>query len=98
MCLKTQQILKRFMTTSEISSGLLNISKMSSGDWYKVLVENNLTMVSAKDRTLKPCKAELLNPAVNWEQTWSLACLGGLSSDDKTFLWKMLLLKRDYIG
>lgn len=63
---------------------------MSSGDWYKVLVENNLTMVSAKDRTLKPCKAELLNPAVNWEQTWSLACLGGLSSDDKTFLWKML--------
>ena len=72
--------------------GLLNISKLSSGGWYKALLENNITMATSDKgiRTLKPCKAELVHPEIDWEATWKLAVLPGLSSEDQTFLWRML--------
>ena len=68
--------------------GLLNISKLSSGGWYKALLENNITMATSDKgiRTLKPCKAELVHPEIDWEATWKLAVLPGLSSEDQTFL------------
>ena len=69
--------------------GLLNVAKLSSGNWYKVLLENNVTMNSPDERTLKPCRSESNNPGIDWKLTRSLACLEGLSSDDKTFVWKM---------
>ena len=70
--------------------GLLNLAKMTSGSWYKVLLENNVIMETATERILKPCKAEIRNPTVDWELSWSLANMDGLCSSHKTFLWKML--------
>ena len=40
--------------------------------------------------SLKPCKAELGNPGVDWQRTWHLASHSRLSSEDQTFLWRML--------
>ena len=72
--------------------GLLRVATLSIGSWYKVLIENNITMTSNNDVTssLKPCKAEVNNPGVDWPLSWRLASLRGLSSDDQTFLWRML--------
>ena len=72
--------------------GLLKISKLSIGDWYKVLLENNITMITKENgtRAMKPCRVELNNPSVDWEVSWRLAVLPGLSSEDQTFLWRML--------
>ena len=39
---------------------------------------------------LKACRAELSHREVDWQQTWKLECLPGLSSEDQTFLWRML--------
>ena len=74
------------------NEGLLKISTLSSGSWYKVLVENNLTMVSDElgRRSLKPCRAEINHPEVDWEATWRRSAMKGLSSDDHSFLWKLL--------
>ena len=43
------------------NEGLLNVEKMKSGQWYKVLVENKITMEVGDDgkRKLKPCRTEL---------------------------------------
>jgi hypothetical protein len=43
--------------------GLLNIKTMSSGQWYKVLLEYNVTHQITNDRTvLLPCRAEIKSP------------------------------------
>ena len=72
--------------------GLLNISHMKSGTWYKVLLENKVTMQSEANgtRTLKPCKVEIRNPEVDWNSTWALANMKGLNPTEKTFLWRMI--------
>ena len=72
------------------AGGLLNIAKMTSGQWYRVLLESNVTMISDTNQTFKPCRTESKNPQVDWESVWSLANLDGLCSIDKTFLWRML--------
>ena len=54
--------------------GLLNIKTMTSGMWYRVLMENNVTHeLSNSVRDLRPCKAETKHPEVNWNQTGSMA-------------------------
>ena len=72
--------------------GLLNLSNMKSGEWYRVLLENKILMKLEDDgkRSLKPCRAEVNNPHVDWDYSWKLANLKGLSSTEQTFLWKML--------
>ena len=74
------------------NESILNISTLSSGGWYKVLVENNITTTLDDQgrRTLKQCKAEINHPHVNWEVSWRRAALNGLSSEDHSFLWKLL--------
>ena len=69
------------------TEGLLNIANMTSGQWYKVLLENNITMQEDENgrRSLKPCRAELRHPDVDWEQSWQLASLKALTSEDQTF-------------
>lgn len=39
---------------------------------------------------LKACRTELSNPEVDWQQSWKLASQPGLSSEEQTFLWRML--------
>ena len=46
----------------------LNISTMSTSQWYRVIVEENLTMLIVQDSTriYTPCKIELANPNVDF--------------------------------
>ena len=70
--------------------GLLNIKTMTSGLWYRVLVEDNVThQLSNSSRVLVPCRIETKHPEVDWVRAWSLACTPGLSSMHLTFLWRM---------
>ena len=72
--------------------GLLNISTMKSGMWYRVLVENRVTMMRRADgtRTLKACRAESKHPDVDWPTVWRLANQKGLNPTEKTFLFRLL--------
>ena len=38
----------------------------------------------------KRCKVELKHPNVDWQRTWSLAVIGGLESENYSFLWKLV--------
>ena len=72
--------------------GVLNLSHMKSGDWYRVLIENKVTMETDMEgkRILKPSKVESRNPDVDWPNTWSLTNMKGLNPTEKSFLWKMV--------
>ena len=70
--------------------GLLNITTMSAGTWYRVLVEEKVTHVQNDTLEYRPCRAELNHPIVDWTRSWSLAVTPGLSGDHLSFLWKML--------
>ena len=72
--------------------GTLNNSRMSSKDWYKVLLEDNLTMEVDDNgrRSLIKCRAENQHPHNDWENSWRLARLRGLESDQISFLWRLL--------
>ena len=69
----------------------MNIFTMSSRTWYRVLMEDRVTHSGqGSQRSYTPCRAEVNNPAVDWERSWNLAATPGLSSDHSTFLWRML--------
>ena len=71
--------------------GLLNIKTMTAGMWYKVMVEDNIThQVTNAGTALTPCKIETKYPQVEWTRTWTLAATPGLSSNQLTFLWRMV--------
>ena len=71
--------------------GLLNLKTMSSGMWYKVLVENNVTHQQTQStRELLLCRTEIKHPDLDWGRSWSLAVTPGLPSPLLTFLWRML--------
>ena len=72
----------------------LNIATMSSSQWYRVLLEDNVTMSTMTDstRVYNPCKAELANPTMDWQLTWHLVRLKGLGPKHSSFLWKLVHL------
>ena len=72
--------------------GTLNISKMSSKDWYRHLIEENVTMETNQEgrRSYIKCRVELQHHQNNWEMSWRLARLKGLESDQISFLWRLL--------
>ena len=65
---------------------------MSSKDWYRVLIEDNLTMEMDElgQRIFIKCRTERQHPENDWENTWRLARLHGLESDQISFLWRLL--------
>ena len=71
-----------FSSIKEVrNEGLLNILTMTSGMWYRVLVENMVThQAHGNSIDYIPCRAERNHPTVDWERTWSLAVAPGLSS------------------
>ena len=70
--------------------GLLNIRTMSSGHWYRVLVEDNIThQVINSVMVRRPSKAEMNFPELDWERSCSLACTPGLPSKLMSFLFLM---------
>ena len=72
--------------------GLLNLSHMKTGTWYRVLLEDKVIMQTDLNgrRSLIPCRAEVKHPDADWESIWALANLKGLNSVEHTFLWRML--------
>ena len=74
------------------NEGLLRISTLSIGLWYKVLLENHVTMETDEDgfQFKKRCKIEMEYPDADWDRIWSLACVPGLTSENYSFLFKMV--------
>ena len=68
---------------------------MSVKDWYKVLVEKNVTRreFDLEGRTdLIPCKVEEKYPLIAWSESYRLCRLKGLNPDTKSFLFKLVHL------
>ena len=74
------------------NEGLLNVSKLGLGEWYRVLLENYVTteMNDEGFRFSKRCKIESEHPNVDWERTWVLASIKGLESSKYSFLWRLI--------
>ena len=54
--------------------------------WYRVPMEVD----AAQQQVWKPVKCEVSNPSVNWDRSWEFARLNGLSSDQTSFLFRIL--------
>ena len=83
-----------FETIREVhENSPLNVSTMSSREWYLLLVEDKVTMElqpnTDRQQHIK-CKAEVANPNNDWDRTWRFARLKGLESEIITFLWRLL--------
>ena len=65
---------------------------MSTAQWYRILVEQNITMVEQEDNTRKyvMSRIEAAAPDNDWELTWKRARLRGLGAQAYSFLWKLL--------
>ena len=73
----------------------LNISVMTTKQWYRVLLEDRVLMQTPADgspQTLLPVRVELLTPDLDWPAIWILSRTKGLSSDQSAFLFKLLHL------
>ena len=70
----------------------LNVATMSKAQWYRVLLEQNITMVESADNKLEYIRSrtELASPTTEWELSWRRARLKGLGSEAFSFLWKLL--------
>ena len=68
----------------------LNILSMTTGQWVRLLTEDNLTMERNIPSQYIPCRAELSSPTTDWELSWRLCRLRGLGSDLSSFNFKLL--------
>ena len=70
----------------------LNPAHMTVKEWYRLLLEKNKTMrqVDQGRMELVPCKVEEKEPLVFWGESYRISRLHGLSSDSKSFLFKMI--------
>ena len=76
-----------------VSEGLLRVSTMTTKQWYRVLLERNVTMKindPSPEQVWIPAKCEVSQPGVNWDRTWLFAKLKGLNSEQTSFLFKLL--------
>ena len=53
---------------------------MTTAQWYRVLLEKEITMVEIDDQTMQyiNSRTELASPNTDWELTWKRARLKGL--------------------
>ena len=67
---------------------------MSTSQWVQVLTEDGLTMELSEShaRQYIPCRAEAAAPDGDWDQSWRLCRLPGLSSNLTSFNFKLLHL------
>ena len=69
----------------------LNVATMSTAQWYRVLVEKEVTMVNIDTRSeYIKSRAELASPETDWETSWRHARMMGLGTEVTSFLWKLL--------
>ena len=71
--------------------GKLNVFKMTFKDWYRTLVEKNVTIIEVElgDYQFLPSRAELSSLETDWEITWRRVRLPGLGSQLTSFLWRL---------
>ena len=72
---------------------VLNVASMSTKQWYRVILEKNVTMREdrpALQPTWSSVKCEINNPMVEWYRTWQFAQLKGLNSEQTTIIFKVL--------
>ena len=81
------QVIKKVHTESA-----LNVCVMSEGQWYRLLLEDNVTMEEMENGQRKyiGCRVELASPETDWQTTWRLSRLPGLGSEHTSFLFKLL--------
>ena len=82
-----------FNTIKQVKSETpLNVTTMSTAQWYRVLVEQNITMEVTSDNQMKYIKTrvEIASPLTDWETSWRRARLKGLGSEATSFLFKLL--------
>ena len=69
---------------------VMNIKRMTSGQWYRMLVEEQVTHIETNSILKKRLsRAEIKSPQIDWERSWSLTCTPGLPSTTMSFLWRM---------
>ena len=71
----------------------LNISLMTTRQWYRALLEDRVLMLQGGDVSppvLLPVRVEQLVPDHDWAGTWILMKTKGLNSDQSSFLFKLL--------
>ena len=70
----------------------LNVATMTEGQWYRLLLEDKVTMEHTDGGRMKliPCRVELANPDLDWEVIWRRVRLPGLGSEITSFLLKMM--------
>ena len=71
----------------------MNIARMSTKEWYRVLLEDQLLMSQPTENNpaqLLPTRVETLSPENDWPEIWRLARISGLSSQLTSFLFKLL--------
>ena len=70
----------------------MNVERMSTAQWYRLLLEMNVTMEEKDDNTMEYIKSrtEINSPENNWDESWRRARIRGLGSQAFSFLWKLL--------
>ena len=71
----------------------LNISSMTTKQWYKILLEDKILMNNSDDgspQVLQPVRVEALQPGLDWQAIWKRSRTKGLSSDQTSFLFRLL--------
>ena len=81
------QVIKKVKSESSLMVGA-----MTERQWYKQLLEENVTMeeTDSGEIRFKGCRVELASPETDWENCWRLARLPGLGPELSTFLFKLL--------
>ena len=75
------------------NNSTLNITTMSTKEWYTMLLEDKVTMNPADENSaasLIPISIETLNPDTDWSVVWNIVRLKGLGSDLISFQFKMV--------
>ena len=70
----------------------MNVERMSTAQWYRLLLEMNITMEKKDDDTMEYIKsrAEINYPENDWDESWRRARIRGLGSQAFSFLWRLL--------
>ena len=71
----------------------LNITTMSTKQWYRMLLEDQVLMTPATKTSapkLLPVRVELLHPTLDWSWIWKMSRTKGLGSDLTAFLFRLL--------
>ena len=72
--------------------GLLRLSSMTIGTWYKALLEKYVTHEVDQNgfQFEITSRSERTNPNIDWKAVWSISTIPGLDSVDNSFLFCVL--------